>query len=594
MTDKKDVIENELNESLNLMDSVEEHHEEFSSYTKEELVKFLENFNLKENFAKANHFMSQIKMSFDNQVYLEREEALQKFITDGGAEGDFEFKKDLLTQRFEKVYGKIKVEISEHFNNLEKGKQRNLEIKNALLERLRKLIAAEESSLSLEEFKNIQEEWKKTGHVPAPQSQELWNNYKALVDIFYNNRSIFFELKELDRKKNLETKREICEKVEKLTELTSVNQALKELKTLHEEFRVIGPVPKEEQDALWNRLKLASDKIYEKRKEYLHDLKGIQEQNLIAKLALLEKAQTFSTFESGRIDDWRVKTAEMLKLQEEWNKSGAIAQEKAKELSNKFWEICKVYYKRKNDFFKELDKKRDENLLRKVELCEKAEALKDNTNFEIAARELKELQAKWEKVGQVPYKQKDKIFSRFKDACDHFFNKKREQVAEAEKEFYVNLEKKNALVAEIENFVTSTVAKSVEKLKEFQAAWDSIGFVPRDNKKEITDKFNGAISKFIDASTEIGQEAKKNIRLSLEVTSLKTSQEGSEVLKKKEQALQKRVSGIKAEIERYKTNIEFFGRSKGAAQMKLEIQANIDKLEEELKELSQELKILKS
>ncbi len=594
MTDKKDVMENELNESINLIDSVEEHHEEFGSFTKEELVKFLENFNLKENLTKAQIFLSQIKASFDNQVFLEREEALQRFITEGGAEADFEFKKDALTQRFEKVFSKIKIDITEHYNNLEKGKQRNLEIKNSLLERLRKLIAAEESSLSLEEFKNIQDEWKKTGHVPVQQSQELWNNYKALVDIFYNNRTIFFELKELDRKKNLESKKEICEKVEKLVELESVNQALKELKTLHEDFRVIGPVPKEEQDALWNRLKAASDKIYEKRKEYLSSIKEVQEQNLVAKLAIIEKAHTFSSFESGRIDDWRVKTAEMQKVQEEWNKSGGISQEKAKELSNKFWEICKVYYRRKNDFFKELDKKREENLQRKVELCEKAEALKDTVDFEKVARELKDLQARWEKIGQVPYKQKDKIFNRFKEACDHFFNRKREQVAEAEKVFFVNLEAKNTLIKEIEDFVAGTEAKTVEKLKAFQATWDAIGFVPRDNKKEITDKFNAVISKFIDASVEIGQDAKKNIRLSLEVASLKATSDGADVLKKKEQTLQKKVSGIKSEIQQYKTNIEFFGRSKGAEQMKKEIQSNIDKLEIELKELSQELKILKS
>jgi len=368
MTDKKDVMENELNESLNLIDPVEEHHEDFNSFSKEELVKYLENFNFKDNFSKANNYLSQIKSSFDHHLFLEREEALQKFLSDGGSEVDFEYKKDAHGQKFEKLFGKIKSDISEYFNNLEKSKQRNLEIKNELLERLRKLIAAEESSLSLEEFKNIQEEWKKTGHVPAPQSQELWNNYKALVDIFYNNRSIFFELKELDRKKNLEAKKEICEKVEKLVELESINQALKDLKTLHEDFRIIGPVPKEEQDTLWNRLKLASDKIYEKRKEYLNNLKSLQELNLAVKQAIIEKAEAFAAFESGRIDDWKAKTAEIQKIQEEWRKAGSVAQDKAKELSNKFWEVCKAYYKKKNDFFKELDKKREENLLRKAEL----------------------------------------------------------------------------------------------------------------------------------------------------------------------------------------------------------------------------------
>ncbi len=594
MTDKKEVMENELNESLNLAEQVEEHHEDFSSFTKEELLKYLEGFSLKDNHGKANSIFTQIRQSYDQHQELAREEALQRFIAEGGAQDDFEYKKDEQAQKFDKLYGRLKTELNEYFNQLEKSKQRNLEIKNELLERLRKLIAAEESSLSLDEFKSIQEEWKKTGQVPAAQSQESWSNYKALVDIFYNNRSIFFELKELDRKKNLEAKKEICEKVEKLSSLDSINQALKELKQLHEEFREIGPVPKEEQEALWMRLKQASDKIYEKRKEYLQGQKVVQEQNLIAKQSILDKAAGFVSFESGRIDDWKAKTAELQQVQEEWRKAGPVPQDKAKELSNKFWEICKVYYKKKNIFFKELDKKREENLTRKVALCEKVEALKDQEDFETVAREIKELQKQWEKIGQVPFKQKDKIFARFKESCDHFFNRKREQVAEAEKEFVVNLEKKSALVQEIETFVASVEAKTVEKLKEFQASWDAIGFVPRDHKKEITDKFNSVLSQFIDASKEIGQEAKKNIRLSLEVLSLKASQDGLTQLKRKEQALQKKVSGIKAEIERYKTNIEFFGRSKGADQMKTEIQGNIDKLEAELKELNAELKVLKS
>ena len=594
MTDNKDVIENELNESMNLIDSVEEQHDDFSSYSKEELVKFLEGFNLKENHSKATNFLSLLKGAFDQIVFLEREGALQKFLSEGGAEADFDYKKDVLAVRFEKSFGKIKIDISEHYASIEKSKQKNLEIKNDLLERLRKLISAEESSLSLEEFKNIQEEWKKTGHVPVAQSQELWNNYKALVDIFYNNRSIFFELKELDRKKNLEAKREICEKVEKLILLDSVNQALKDLKVLHEDFRVIGPVPKEEQETLWTRLKVASDKIYEKRKEHLQGVKVVHEQNLLTKLAIIEKAELLAAFDSSRIDDWKLKTVEVQKIQEEWQKAGGIAPDKAKELSNKFWDVCKVYYKKKNDFFKELDKKREENLQRKVELCEKAEALKDSQDSEGAAREIKELQKVWEKVGQVPFKQKDKIFARFKTACDYFFNKKREQVAEVEKEYFVNLEKKQQLVAEIESFISTSEPKSIEKLKAFQALWDAIGFVPRDNKKEISDKFSAVLSKFIDASTEIGQDAKKNIRLSLEVLSLKASPDGLDQLKKKEQALQKKVGVVKSEIERYKTNIEFFGRSKGADQMKKEIQTNIDKLEVELKELNQELKILKN
>jgi len=595
MIEKKELMENELSENFSqLTDSVEEVQDDFNSFSIDELVKYLESLNIREKHSRANVILSQVKSSFDFQYETLKEGALQKFLNEGGVEADFELKKDDNVVRFEKIYSKVKAELLDFFSELEKNKVQNLKIKNDLLARLRKLVSADGSTLSLDEFKNIQEEWKKTGQVPPAQSNELWNNYKALVDIFYNNRDIFFELKELDRKKNLEAKKEICEKVEGLISLTSVAQALKELKNLHEDFRHIGPVPKEEQESLWNRLKLASDKIYEKRKEYLQEQKLVQENNLQQKKSILEKMESLVTFESSRIDDWKLKTSEVQKIQEEWRTAGTVAQDKAKELSNKFWDLCKVYYKRKNEFFKELDKKREENLVKKIALCETVEAFKNSTQGDDVLRDIKEIQKKWEKIGQIPFKQKDKVFNRFKEACDFHFNKKRAQQAEAEQEYLVNHDKKLNLIAEIKTYISGSEPKTIEKLKEYQLSWDSIGFVPKDKKKSISDAFNDVMSKYIDASSEIEQDAKMNIRLSLEVMTMKSSQEGLDQLKKKEQAVQKKIALVKSEIERYKTNIEFFGRSKGAEKMKEEIQLNIDNLEIELNNLKQELKIIKS
>ncbi|MCU0430654.1 MAG: DUF349 domain-containing protein [Cytophagaceae bacterium] len=591
MTENNELL-NDQQDAFHLLE--EDHHEDFSSFTKEELTKFIESFNFKENYVKGSQLLQQIKSSFDHLHDQEKEEALQKFLQDGGEEGDFELKKDALSIRFDKTYQRIRTEISEYFNQQEKVKEQNLRIKQGLLDRLRTLISSEESALNLEEFRKIQDEWKATGAVPSANAQELYANYKALIDIFYNNRSIIFDLLELDRKKNLEQKIDLCEKAELLAELSSINQALKELKVLHEEFRNVGPVPKEDQEQVWNRFKVASDKVYERRKEYFEEVKKQQEVNLQKKLELLEKVKEYEQFDSARIDDWKAKTMELTKLQEEWKAIGGTPNEKTKEANHQFWEVCKVYYRSKNAFFKQLDKKREDNLKYKNSLSEKAEALLQTEDIETAIREVKELQRLWDKAGQVPFKFKESSYNRFKAACDAVFQKKRELNAEAEKEYWDNLEKKKEVCAKAEAMLAAGGSQALTILRDLQREWDAIGFVPKEEKQAITERFNKSMNALVEASSEIAAEQKKNFRLSLEVMTLKSSPDGLQQLKKKEQAVAKRISGIKAEIDRYKTNIEFFGRSKNADQLKKDIQVNIDTLEVELKSLQSELTLLKS
>jgi hypothetical protein len=591
MTENNEIL-HDLNDSFHLVD--DEHHEDFGSFSKEELTKFIESFNFRENYSKGSPLLHQLKHAFDHIHDHEREEALHRYLNEGGEEADFEFKKDAVTLRFEKAYHKVKGEIAEFFSQQEKSKQQNLTAKLALLERLRTLISSEESALNLEEFRHIQDAWKHTGPVPAAQAQELYANYKALVDIFYNNRSLIFDLLELDRKKNLEHKLELCEKAEKLSELDSINQALKELKVLHEEFRHIGPVPKDEQENVWNRFKAASDHVYDRRKEYFDNVKKEHETNLVKKQELLQRVEEYTTFESTRIDDWKVKTTELTKLQDDWKNVGPVPADKTKEVNHLFWEACKIYYRHKNNFFKQLDKKREDNLKLKTALCEKADALLASEDLEHAIREVKEIQKQWEKIGQVPFKFKESIYTRFKASCDAVFQKKRDLNAEAEKEFVDNLEKKKALCERAEAFLGSSEPKTVEILNSFQEEWDSIGFVPRDSKKDITERFNKAMNALIENSDDIPQEQKKTFRLTMDVMTLKASADGMQTLKKKEHTIAKKISETKAEIDRYKTNIEFFGKSKSADKMKQEIQANIDKLEVELKALQAELKIMKN
>ncbi len=569
-----------------------EHISDLSQLSKEDLLKMLESMKLDENLSKASSMLKQIKYHYDHLLEVEKNEALNKFLANGGEETDFDYRRDNVSLKFDKQYDQLRHKLSEHFLNLEKDKEKNLMKKNELLDKLRTLISAEETQTSITSLKEIQEEWRKIGSVPAAHTQEIWANYNALVERFYNNRSIYFELKELDRKKNLEAKIEICEKAEGLAESgQTVNALIRELKVLHEEFRNIGPVPKEDQEVLWNRFKVASDKIYEKRGEYYKELRERQEQNLEVKIKLAEAIAGFAQFQTSRIEEWKQKTAELLELQEKWKQAGGVPQDKGKEISKKFWSACKSFFHNKEVFFKHLEVEKEENLKKKIALCERAEVLKDQTDFSGTATELKNLQKEWEAIGPVPIKEKEPVFKRFKAACDHFFNKKRELQAEHEKEFKDNLDKKNALIQKLEN-LNSEKDSNPDDLKIIQDEWKKIGFVPKTEMKDINARYQRAVDNFIGHLEGDKSEVDK-LKLSLQINALKTNPEGGKKLYQKEKEIHRKISVLKQEIDRLNTNLEFFAKSAAADKLKKEFYSKIEGAQNEIDELKGQLKMIK-
>lgn len=559
--------------------------------SKAELLHLLHELKIEDNTSKANAFLKQIKSSFDNLVEADKQHALQKYLSEGGEGADFEFKKDDAAIKFEKLHDVVKEKINTIFSLAEKDKEKNLQAKKQILERLRELIAKEETNQSIISLKEYQEQWRKLGPVPNAAHQELWQNYTALIDRFYNNRSIYFELKELDRKKNLEAKTEICEKAEKLLSHESINEAIRELKNLHDEYKNIGPVPKEDQEALWQKLKEISDKIYDKRTENLKEIKVKQDEALALKEQILVRLEEFVAFKSDKIDDWKIKTTELLVLQEDWKKIGNVPFEASKDISKKFWAAGKSYFANKEAFFAVLEAKKQHNLTQKLALCEEAEnALNSEDTPEITSQ-IKELQRKWDKIGSVPIKQKDATFNRFKKACDTFFQRKREVLVVQEKQFETNLAEKLAVCQQIE--ILAKEGKQDEAaLRALQQKYNAIGFVPKDKIREAQDRYNEVIQAFIDAldKTE-GKHA--DFKLSLEISALKNTPDADKKLQKREGDVSRKIATLKSEIEQYGTNMEFFGRSANAEKLKKEIQQKIEVAKEEIKTLEAQLKIIK-
>jgi Domain of Unknown Function (DUF349) len=566
--------------------------EELEELDKQQLLDKISHWKLEDDYTASSQFLKEIRHSFDALTEQERAMALQKFLETGGDEKDFSFKKDESSLAFDKAFNNLRDRLQNHYKEQDRSRQKNQEIKYALLEKLRQLVASEDGTNTLEEFKKIQAEWKATGSVPGAIAHELNANFHGLLEIFYNNRAIYFELKDLDRKKNSQLKMEIVLRIEALLNHQDAFEALRELRTLQEEYREIGAAVKEESEVIHARYREAIDQLLKKKDAFIEELKNKRAQSLIAKHALLEQLEEFKTYSSGKIDEWKEKTLAILKIQEDWKKTGPVAQEISKEVNHKFWDASKLFFQNKNIFFKTLDDKRKDNLNLKINLCEQAEALKDSDDVQKASATLIRLQKEWTKIGQVPIKQKDSIYKRFKEACDYFFNRQRDKQAESEKELEVNAQKKLHLVASIQQAADVTADNLEVKFNEWIKAWNEIGMVPRNKFAEVQAAFSKALKGAIDSLT-LSDDLKEEWELKLDVLQAKGGGDSKVKVEKVEKDLQRKINTLKTEIDRYKTNMDFWGNSKNADKIKEEIKSKIVEAEAEVTKLLKKVKILR-
>ncbi|MCH7400431.1 DUF349 domain-containing protein [Belliella kenyensis] len=590
----------EISEPHNLDETTtEEHHEDnesneeldYSSMSKEELLASLKTITSSPNFIKSDSIVNDLKSHYDEFFNNEKEVALKDFLNTGGVEDDFEYRRSNEDSIFYALVHDFKTKRADFFKEQERQKEKNLYTKNLILDKLRDLVDGEETTLSINAIKQIQEDWKSIGQVPAAQNKSLWASYNALMDRFYDNRSIYFELKELDRKKNLEQKLEICEKAEALIKLDNLAEAIKSLNDLHEEFKHVGPVPREEQEALWNRFKTASDTVYGRRKEYFESQKGVYLQNLELKKQLIEKLEPFKNFHATKIKEWNIKTKEVLAIQKEWEAIGPIPKEEGREVNKDFWGTFKQFFHNKNLFFKELDEIRAKNKEKAEELIAKAEDLVNSTEWQETANKMISLQQEWRNLGPTPEKFRDQLYSKFKKACDTFFDNRRSANKAVNKEFEVNLVTKEALCAKIKE-EAKTANKSEENLEKMIHEFNAIGFVPRKNMKDILTKFNEAVDFYV---KELGIEGgnKDEFLFRLNLNKLQSDPNANRTLNKKEHGIRKQISDLENNITLWKNNLEFFADSKTADKLKDQFDDKIKKAEAEIDKLKKKLSIIR-
>lgn len=574
----------------NEQEDIEE--KDYHSLSKEELVTEIEALLDHNNYRQIDKILKEIRPAYDEIHDAERKAAMEKFIAEGGEETAFDYKPDDLDNRFEATYTLLQDRKSQYFREQEKNKETNLQKKQDVLEKLRELVDGDETNASINKLKELQQEWKSVGPIPSNQVKTLWANYNALLDRFYDQRSIYFELKELDRKKNLESKNELVARAEKLSEMESIKDAIKELNELHEEFKHIGPVPKDDQEELWQRFKSASDKVYEKRNSFYEGLRKELDENLKVKQDLITKLEEFTTFDSDRISEWNQKTKDILAIQKEWEQAGRLPREKAKEVNKAFWSSFKSFFNNKGNFFKKLEGQREENLEKKRKLVEQADALKDNSDWNQTAEKLKKLQREWKEIGPVPEKQRNEVYAQFKAACDHFFNQRRQANQDKEKEFHVNLEKKLAILDEIEKLAEAEDVDK-EQVESMLEEYAGLGFVPRNAIKSTQKRYDAVLKTFLKKNDSIDEDELKELEMRANISKIKSGPNAGNKLFRKEQAIRKQIQSIESDISTWKNNLEFFASSKTADKMKAEFQEKIDKATQERDQLKEQLRMVR-
>lgn len=512
--------------------------------------------------------------------------ARDKFVGDGGNAEDFIPAPDADEENFKAQLALIREMRSKAAEELEKEKQDNLQRKLEIIDRIKELAAtAEEADKGFEEVKKLQAEWKEIKTVPAERATELWKNYQLYTEQFYDQLHLNHEMRAYDFKKNLEIKTHLCEAAEKLAEVEDVISAFHQLQKLHQEFREAGPVAKELRDEIWKRFKDASTVINKRHQDHFEGLKAREEENLQKKTALCEKVEQLQLDDLKTYAQWDEMSKQIIELQAEWKTIGFTPRKVNNEIFDRFRAACDRFFQAKTAYFKANREKLSANLAAKNALIEKAEALKDSTDWGATTNKFVELQKEWKTIGPVAHKISDTIWKRFNDACNYFFDKKNEANKGQRKEEEANLELKKAVIAEIEKLAAEPDDNLLQSIRELQAKWNEIGHVPFSKKEKMYRRYRELCDKVYDTlHATAGKRRMDNFKRNV-------AEKGGNELTRERNRLQNVLDAKKQDIQNYETNLTFFrSSSKKGNSIVADIEKKIERLKDDLKEITEKLK----
>lgn len=512
--------------------------------------------------------------------------ARDKFIEEGGKAEDFMPAPDMDEENFKAQLSLIREMRNKAAEALEAEKQHNLKRKQEIIERIKALAATpEDADKGYNEVKELQAEWKELKIVPAENATELWKNYQLYTEQFYDQLRLNHEMRAYDFKKNLEIKTHLCEAAEKLADVEDPISAFHQLQKLHQEYRETGPVAKELRDEIWKRFKDASTVINKRHQDHFEAIKAKEEENLAKKTELCQQVEALEFDGLKTYAQWEEMTKQVLAIQAEWKTVGFTPRKVNAEIFERFRMACDRFFQAKTAYFKANREKLNANLTAKNALIEKAEALKDSTDWGATTNKFVELQKEWKAIGPVAHKVSDAIWKRFNDACNYFFEQKNAANAGQRKEEEANLELKKGVIAELEKLVENAGDDLLKSVRELQARWNEIGHVPYSKKEKMYRRYRELCDKIYDTLHETaGRRRMDNFRKNV-------ADKGGSELTRERSRLQNALENKKQEIQNYETNLTFFrSSSKKGNSLVADIEKKVERLKEDLNEIAEKIK----
>lgn len=589
-TDEETEEDDEDEDEIEISD--EAYEEQHKNAELAEILTLFEHLLEDENIQNIRSKVVVLRRLIDQKLTEVERLALEDFIAKGGIEAEYTVEETEEHIRYRKLIGLYQSKRAKVRAIQENAQIDNLAKKNELLEELRTLVNSDETLKSTyDQFKEIQERWKEIGMIPKNEMGELWRNYHFLVEKFFDKVKISNELRDLDLKKNIELKMQLCEKAEALLLEKSVTKSFKLLQKFHEEWKIIGPVPSNLKNEIWGRFRAITDKINLRRRDYYNLLQDKLEDNYKAKVALCEKAETISVQNISSIKEWNKNTDSLNELFKVWKTIGPTPRKVNEEVWQCFKNHLNVFFQAKKKFFGEIKDEQSNNYQKKLAICIEAEALKDNTDWKKTTDTLIDLQKDWKKTGPVPRKYSDVIWKRFRKACDYFFEAKSTHFKELIESELNNAKLKSALIEEIRTTEFGKNKKeNLELIKAFQRKWHEIGNVPRKDMDKLNKAYREAVDMQLD-KFDISKADFKHSGFKEKIHSLKEHDDNFH-LNRERFGIQKTLDKLQEEVLLWENNMGFFANTKNAEVLKMEFEKKIDKAKAEILSLKEKLKII--
>ncbi len=583
------VTEEVVNQVSETQKVSEESLTNYAAMDKKQLVEVLQNL-AQQPVNEVKEDVVRVRVAFAAIRKEELAKEKEAFIAKGNEEAAFAPAADELEEQFKSLYAEIKEKRAAYNAAQDALKAENLAKKREIISKINEIAEdADNVNRQYSTVQQLQQDFKAIGEVPSENDTEVWKSYQVAVERFYDLLKMNKELRDYDFKKNLEQKQALCAEAEALDEEADIVDAFKKLQQLHTSWREIGPVSKEIREELWTRFKNASAVINKKYQSFFEERKANEKKNAEGKEALCVKIEAISTDNLKTYAAWDEATKAIIGLQEEWKKLGFASRKVNTELFARFRKSCDEFFAKKAEFFKRMKDELAANLAKKIELCEKAEALKDSTEWKKTTDALIALQKEWKTVGPVVKKHSDAVWKRFIAACDAFFEEKKKQNVNVHSVEHENLKQKKDIIAQINSILENKETEDApNKVRELMKKWQEVGHVPYKEKDKVYAEYKAAIDK---AFEQLDMKAKK-ARMANFANSINQMSDTGKVYHERERLV--RAYEMKSqELKTYENNLGFFNaQSKSGTSLVKEMERKIANIKEEIAMLEQKIKLI--